>query len=142
MTRAGDNATGPARLSWVDRIDAPVAVRGASTGFSVLLIGGLAQPLAVTWVPLLGYAWLPLIAVVAFFVASRRIGKASLPAAHGAVAALCSYLLALPMSLLVPAGRDPLQIGLTAATAVVVGAAVGFFRGRMSGTEKDRTSQR
>ncbi|WP_020662099.1 hypothetical protein [Amycolatopsis benzoatilytica] len=138
MTRPGDNAAGPARLSWADRIDAPVAVRGASAGFSVLLIGGLAQPLAMAWVPLLGYAWLPLVAVAAFFVASKRIGTASSPATHGAVAALCSYLLALPVSLLVPAGRDPLQIGLTAATAVVVGTAVGFLRGRMSGPRKAR----
>jgi hypothetical protein len=136
MTRARDNAAGPDRQSWVERIDAPVAVRGASTGFSVLLIGGFVQPLVVAWVPVLGHVWLPLVAVVAFFVASRRIGDAGLPVVHGAVAALCSYLLALPLSLLVPAGRDPLQIGLTAATAVVVGGAAGFFRGRMSGVGK------
>ncbi|OLZ42939.1 hypothetical protein [Amycolatopsis keratiniphila] len=141
MTRARDHTAGRARLAWVDRIDAPAAVRGASSGFSVLIIGGLAQPLAVTWVQALGYVWLPLIAVIAFIVAARKIGNASLPAAHGAVAALCSYLLALPLSLLVPTGRDPLQIGLTAATAIVVGAVVGLVRGRMSRSVNGGTSR-
>ncbi|UUV28628.1 hypothetical protein NQK81_28050 [Amycolatopsis roodepoortensis] len=143
MRPTRDNSKGLAgQLSWVERIDAPVAVRGASTGFSILVIGGLAQPLAVMVVPVLGGVWLPLVALAAFAVASRRIGTASLPAVHGAVAALCSYILALPLSLLVPAGRDPVQIGLTAATAVVVGAVVGFVRSRRKRGVRDDGSSR
>ncbi|NBH07493.1 hypothetical protein [Amycolatopsis sp. SID8362] len=129
MKRTRDR-TAAKPASWIERIDAPVAVRGASTGFSVLVVGGLAQPLAAAWVPMFGAGWLPLVAVVAFVVASRRIGTATLPALHGGVAALCAYLLALPLALLVPAGRDPGQIALTAVTAVLTGGVVGFLRGR------------
>ncbi|NBH07496.1 hypothetical protein [Amycolatopsis sp. SID8362] len=120
----GNKATG-------EPIDVPVAVRGAAVGFSVLIVGGLVRPVVRSWAPVLGIWWIPLVTVVAFAVASCRIGKAALPAVHGAVAALCSYLLAFPFSLFVPAGRDPVQILLIALIAVLTGSLVGFLRGLM-----------
>ena len=115
---------------WLEDIDAPAAVRGASTGFSVLVIGGLLAPVVTSLLPLLGRTvWLPLVAILAFAVAAARIGRACRPAVHGAVAAASSYLLVLPLVVLDEAGRDPVQIAATSATACAVGALTGLCRG-------------
>ncbi len=106
-------------------IDVPNAVRGASTGFSVLLLGGLVAPMVTLASTALAIVWLTGVAVVAFAVAARRSRLAGAPAAHGAFAALFSYVLVLPLLLPFEQSRDPLQILLTAITAVVVGAGVG-----------------
>jgi hypothetical protein len=116
-------------MRWADGVDAPRVVRGASAGFTVLVLGGLSAPLAANFVPVVGVAWLPLTSIVAFVVAASRIGTATRPWAHGAVAALSAYLLILPLVLMSPAGRVPAQIALTAAAAVVVGALTGLLRG-------------
>ena len=106
-------------------VDVPNAVRGASTGFSVLLIGGLLAPMVTLASTVLATVWLTGVAVVAFAVAARRSRLAGAPAAHGAVAAVFSYVLVLPLLLPFEQARDPLQILLTTVTAVVVGAACG-----------------
>jgi hypothetical protein len=115
-------------MGWADEVDAPGVVKGASTGFTVLVVGGLAAPLG-TLVPVAGPAWLPIVAVVAFVVAALRIGAAPRPWLHGTVAALSSYLLVLPLVLL-GGTRDVRQMLLTALAAVVVGAIAGFVAGR------------
>jgi len=112
------------------RVDVPNAVRGASTGFSILLIGGLVAPLATLVSAPAGAVWLAGVAVVAFAVAARRSRLAEAPALHGAVAALGAYALVLPLLLPFPQGRDAGQILLTIATAVVVGAASGTLMAR------------
>jgi hypothetical protein len=113
------------------RIDVPVAVRGASAGFSVLLIGGLLGPLiAVTVSAALGGAVLVGTAILAFFLAARKTGTASSPALHGAVAAVAAYCLVLPLVLMSPAGRDLRQSVLTLATAISVGALTGWMNSR------------
>lgn len=106
-------------------VDMPNAVRGASTGFSILLIGGLLAPMVGIASAVLATVWLTGIAVVAFAVAARRSRLAGAPAAHGAAAALFSYVLVLPLLLPFEQSRDPIQILLTAVTAVVVGAGCG-----------------
>ena len=106
-------------------IDVPNAVRGASTGFSVLLIGGLLAPMVTLASTVLATVWLTCVAVVAFAVAARRSRLAGAPAVHGAVAAVFAYVLVLPLLLPFEQSRDPLQISLTALTAVVVGAGIG-----------------
>jgi hypothetical protein len=106
-------------------VDVPNAVRGASTGFSVLLIGGLVAPMVTLASTVLATVWLTGVAVVAFAIAARRSRLAGAPAAHGAVAAVFSYVLVLPLLLPFEQSRDPLQILLTTATAVVVGAGCG-----------------
>ncbi len=106
-------------------VDVPNAVRGASTGFSVLLIGGLLAPMVTLASTVLATVWLTGVAVVAFAIASRRSRLAGAPAVHGGVAAVFSYVLVLPLLLPFEQARDPLQILLTSLTAVVVGAGVG-----------------
>lgn len=106
-------------------IDMPNAVRGASAGFSVLILGGLVAPMVGLASSVVATVWLTGVAVVAFAIAARRSRLAPAPAAHGAVAALFSYVLVLPLLLPFEQGRDPVQILLTAVTAVVVGAGVG-----------------
>lgn len=118
-------------FGWGKGIDAPNAVRGASTGFSLLVIGGLLAPVAASLLPVPGRAvWLPLVAVLAFVIAAARIGQASRPALHGAVAATSSYLLILPLVVFNESGRDPVQIAATFGTACAAGALTGFCRGR------------
>jgi hypothetical protein len=106
-------------------VDVPNAVRGASTGFSVLLIGGLLAPMVTLASTVLATVWLAGVAVVAFAIAARRSSLAGAPAVHGAVAAVFAYVLVLPLLLPFEQGRNPLQILLTAVTAVVVGAGCG-----------------
>jgi hypothetical protein len=116
----------------VGRVDVPNAVRGASTGFSVLLVGGLVAPMTTLVSVPFARVWLAGVAVVAFAIAARRSRLASSPAVHGAVAAVLAYVLVLPLLLPFPAARHPLQIGLTLATAVVVGAITGLVAPRIS----------
>lgn len=119
----------------LDGIDPVAAVRGASTGFSLLVVGGLLTPLG-TKVPVVGSIWLTVVAVVAFAVAGMRIGTARRPALHGAMAAVCSYLLVVPLVLLA-AASDARQLILTGCVAVGVGALAGAIRARI-----DRTGER
>lgn len=111
-----------ARIDWVR------LVRGASTGFTVLVIGGLAAPI-MSLVPVIGPPWLIITAVVAFVVAAWRVGDALSPAVHGAAAAVAAYLLVLPLVAMATGGIDLAQLGLTTLTAVVVGALTGRYAG-------------
>ncbi|WP_214366572.1 hypothetical protein [Pseudonocardia sp. H11422] len=114
-------------------IDGPTAVRAASTGFTILLLGGLLTPIAATYLPVIGRFWLLVTAVVAFAVAGRRIGTAAVPALHGACAALGSYILVLPLVLWMPgqaAGVDVEQLVSSAGMAAGVGAIAGAIAGR------------
>ena len=79
-------------------IDVPVAVRGASAGFSVLLIAGLVAVLLGLKFPSVGPLLGLVAAVVGFHVAARRVGEARVPALHGAFAAVLAYLLVLPIA--------------------------------------------
>lgn len=117
-------------------IDVPTAVRGASSGFSVLLIGGLSAPLVGVLAPVAGTVWITLTAVVAFFVASRNIGVATRPMVHGALAAVLAYVLVLPLLLPFAEARNLQQIALTVLTAISVGAGTGWIQTR----RPDRTA--
>ena len=112
------------------RIDVPAAIRGGSAGFSILLIGGLLSPLVALAVPRLGGVWLTMIAIVSFAIAARRIGNASVPQLHGAVAAVFAYVLVLPLLLPFEGGRNLPQILLTLATAISVGASTGWIQSK------------
>jgi len=125
-----------ARAVQVGRIDVPNAVRGASTGFSVLLIGGLLAPFLTLLSTVAAAGWLAGVAVTAFAVAARHSMRAGSPALHGAAAALFAYALVLPLLLPFEQGRDVGQIALTTATAVVVGSLVGTLAaGRSTATD-------
>lgn len=124
------------------RIDFPNAVRGASTGFSILLIGGFLAPMLTLVSALAAAVWLGGVAVVAFAVAARRSQRAGIPALHGIFAALLAYALVLPLLLPFEQGRDIRQIAQTVLTAVMVGAITGAVAARRvvpSGQSRRRT---
>lgn len=54
-------------------------IRGAFRGFGVLLVGGLLHPAVAQTVEPLGYAWLLVVAVVAFAVAAVAATPAGTP---------------------------------------------------------------
>jgi len=110
-----------------NRIDFPVAVRGASFGFGVLLIGILLSTVLRATVPELGLAGTLAAYVLAFYLAARKTGTATAPALHGAIAATAAYVLVLPLILRDPAGRNIAQFAATLALAVGVGALTGWI---------------
>lgn len=112
------------------RIDLPNAVRGASTGFSILVIGGLLATFATLISPVFGAFWLAGVAIAAFAVAAKQSQQAQNPLLHGAVAALSAYLLVLPLILPFEAGRDLSQIAMTTLTALVVGPVSAWVSAR------------
>lgn len=108
-------------------LDGVALVRAGSKGFTVLLLGGVVQPWVLKAVPLLGYWWLAIVAVVAFCMAAtgavRRASVARLHPAQGALAALGSYLLVVPIVLHVAGFVPWAQIASTAIVALIVGFA-------------------
>lgn len=124
-------------LDWVaDRVDGVSLVRGGSLAFSVLVIGGLAAPLGAQ-IPVIGPLWLILTAVLAFVLAGYRIGEATDPRVHGAVAALVGYLLVVPLVTMATGTIDPRQVALTALTAIVMGGLAGHLAGRNRPVQRD-----
>ena len=120
-------------------VDLSAAASGASTGFSILLLGSLAAPIAAALLPGLGSAWNALVAAAAFSVAGVRIGNARAPALHGALAALSSYLLMMPLVVFTAVQQVRTgPVGMTLAGAVAVGAATGFVNGK----KRDRSSNK
>ena len=79
------------------RVDVPVAIKGASFGFSILVIGILLSALTQVAGPAVSTAVAALTYVLAFFLAARTTGVATVPALHGAVAAVVAYSLTLPL---------------------------------------------
>jgi hypothetical protein len=104
-------------LRW-DRV-----ARGASAGFSFLIVGGLAQPLVTHFAPLLGIVWLVLVAVAASLAAGWRVGDDTYPALHGGLAALVAYILTIPVVLIATGDLPVAQAALTLTTTLLVGAA-------------------
>lgn len=119
------------------RIDVSTVARGSSHGFTVLVLGGLASPALGTVAPQVGSLALAATAIAAFVLAGLRGGRAGLPAMQGALAALGSYVLVLPLVLFHPAGRDPLQIALTAACALMIGWTTALVAART----RDRSAE-
>lgn len=135
------------RLDW-SSLDSVAVVRGASTAFSVLVLGGLLHPVLIQVAYPLAYVWLPLVAVVAFAVAGIRAAATTWPPLGGALSALCSYLLVIPLVLMASVGVTLGQMLGTSAVAVVVGAAAAVAArrapaaGREIRTSKSSTSSR
>lgn len=106
-----------------------LVVRGASRGFTVLLLGGMVQPLVALAVPPLGYVWLALVAVVAFAWSARIATAAPGSTLVDAVsAAMGAYLLVAPVVVMLTGQLLPQQILGTSFTALVVAAATYFLR--------------
>lgn len=129
--RLSPSAPPARRLDW-NAIDPVAVVRGASTSFSVLVLGGLLHPVLIQVAYPLAFVWIPLVAVVAFVVAGMRAAASPWPALGGAAAALSGYLLVLPLVLLAAGGWEPGQLMATAVTAVLVGGVAAAVRARLT----------
>lgn len=116
-------------------IDLIALVKGASTAFTVLVVGGLATPLIASLVPMAGAVavWAVLVSAAGFILAGGRIGEATQPALHGAAAALAAYLLVLPLIALFGTALVWWHVLVTALVAAAVGAAAGAVCGRRRG---------
>lgn len=115
---------------WLERIDWPVAVRGAGNGFGILVVTGL------LWVGLLsaGHTWATVVLLVGwplgFVFAAWRSGTAPSPALTGAVAAFFAYTLTIPLIYMSRQGFNISAIVGTLAVGTMIGAATGWFVGR------------
>lgn len=112
------------------RVDVPVAVRGASAGFSVLLIGWLLSTAVAIRYPQAALTFLIAVSIVGFYVAARRVGTATIPALHGTVAALMAYLLVLPITWHFTLPKSPAEVGVTMlslALALSTGSLTGWM---------------
>ena len=122
------------------RIDFPVAVRGASSGFSVLVIGVLLSQL----IPLLAPSSPALVVVFApyvlgSYVAARKVGNATVPALHGVAASVGAFLLTLPILLLLMLDSRFLESISYLATGLALCIGIGAITGWMnSGRQRGR----
>ncbi|MCW2855516.1 MAG: hypothetical protein JWR52_1131 [Marmoricola sp.] len=113
-----------------NEFDIPLLSRGAWRGFCVLLLGGMVQPFVEMASRPLGFWWLAIVAIAAFAFAAGSAVKPgrSQHRFQGAVAALASYFLVVPLVVLGTHVVDMIQMSCTTALAAVVGAAVSVFR--------------
>jgi hypothetical protein len=122
------------------RVDFPVAVRGASSGFSVLVIGVLLSQLILILapsMPALAVVFAPY--VLGSYVAARKVGNATAPALHGVAASVGAFLLTLPLLLLMMLNSQTLESISYLATGLTLAIGVGAITGWMnSGQRRDR----
>ena len=115
------------------RVDFPVAVRGASSGFSVLVIGVLLSQLILVLAPsspALAVVFAPY--VLGSYVAARKVGNATVPALHGIAASVGAYLLTLPLLLLMMLDSQPLESISYLATGLTLAIGIGAITGWMN----------
>ena len=114
-----------------DTLKHTAVIRGIFRGFAVLFVGGMIQPLIAQLSSVVAYAWLPIVAVVAFGAAAVLATPPGTPTdgwRQGPLAAVGSYLMVLPLVRLGAGELPVLQLALTTATAVLTGTAVGLAR--------------
>jgi len=114
----------------MDRVDWVLVVRGASTGFTVLVLSGLANPVVANINQVAGLVELVVGALAASVVAAWRTREADSPVLSGAVAALISYTLVVPLIYLTERKLDFQWVLMFAGVALIVGAAAGFVLSR------------
>ena len=119
--------------AWLDRVDWVLVVRGASTGFSVLVIGFLANPIFFHINQVAGLVELVAVALAASVVAAWRTRAADSPTISGAVAALISFTLIVPLIYLSQRSLNVSWVLTFAAGALIVGAVTGFVLSRGRG---------
>jgi len=117
-------------------VDEAALVRGASAGFTVLLFGELLAPFASGINATLGLLWLSLVGAAGYVAAGSKIGIASMPALHGAFAALGALVLTIPLRLFVGASLEQQWYALL--VSAMFGLGVGALAGRASGQLRDR----
>lgn len=115
------------------RIDFPVAVRGASSGFTVLVIGVFLSQLIMLLAPrspALVVFFAPY--VLASYVAARKVGTATVPALHGVAASVGAFLLTLPILLLLMLSSQPVESISYLATGLTLSIGIGALTGWMN----------
>lgn len=122
-------------------IDIGALTQGAWAGFSVLVLGGLAQPIIAAYVEDLSIIAVVLTAGSGFVVGGWRIGNTDRPMVQGAIAAMASYLLLLPVLFLLSFGPKGVEVGGTLAIAAVIGAVTGYCRARYRSDGKSETGE-
>lgn len=108
-------------------LDEAALVRGASAGFTVLLIGELLAPVASQVNGTLGLLWVSMVGAAGFVTAGVRIGAAVKPWIQGALAAFAAFALTIPLRLLVglEGSQDLYRVSVSAVFSLVVGALAG-----------------
>lgn len=115
------------------RIDFPVAVRGASSGFSVLVIGALLSQvilLVAPRAPALVVVFGPY--VLGSYVAARKVGTATAPVLHGMAASVGAFLLTLPVLLLMMLNSRFVESVSYLATGLTLCIGIGALTGWMN----------
>jgi hypothetical protein len=115
------------------RVDFPVAVRGASSGFSVLVIGVLLSQLILFLapsIPPLAVVFAPY--VLGSYVAARKVGNATIPALHGVAASVGAFLLTLPLLLLMMLSSTTVESISYLATGLTLTIGIGAITGWMN----------
>lgn len=122
-------------------IDLIALVKAIAVTFVVLVLGSLAGgkllgllPFAAERLVVAYQVWLVAVAVGAFAWAGSRIGEATRPAVHGAVAAFGSYVLVVPLAVLAGSRATVVTILLVGVLAAVVGGLAGLAAGRLRGS--------
>lgn len=114
----------------MERVDWVRVVRGASAGFTVLVLVGLASPILASlapWAPLL---WLVVGSLAGYILAAIKVGPADSPILTGAWAALFAYTLTVPMIYISTRKLDLHYVLIFAGSAVAVGGLTGYLMGR------------
>jgi hypothetical protein len=114
----------------MDRVDWVIAVRGASLGFTILVISGLLQPIVARYSEVIGLVWLVLGTLVASAAASWRVGPADSPVLTGVFASLFGYTLSVPLIYVSERRIVWPDVAMFAALAVAFGAIVGYLVGK------------
>jgi hypothetical protein len=122
----------------MDEIDWVVAVRGASTGFTVLVISGVLVQVVARYGPVAGLVWLVVGALAAAAVSAWRVGPADSPLLTGAAAAFFSYSLSVPLIYLIERHIVWRDVAAFAGISVVAGGLTGLLRGRAHVPETKR----
>jgi hypothetical protein len=105
-------------------VDVPLVLRGASIGFTVLVVGELVALALATTAPGPASLLLGLTGAAGSVAAAFVAARSGPPAAQGALAALGAYLLTVPLRVM--AGDvNPLRVWIDLSFALVVGWVAG-----------------
>jgi hypothetical protein len=105
-------------------VDVPLVIRGASVGFTVLVVGELVALAMATAAPGPASLLLALTGAAGSVAAAYAAARSGPPAAQGALAAVAAYLLTVPLRLMA-GGVNPLRVWMDLSFALVIGWVAG-----------------
>lgn len=116
--------------------------RGASTGFTVLFVGGWLYPAAQRLSPVAGTVFVVVVGAIGFGAAGARCGRVEFAALHGVVAAVLSYALMTPVILITNRGLLLSGLGWAILGAVLVGGAAAQLAARRGSEDVEPNAAR